>query len=88
MLQVSQSLQSDIGLADVELVHNAVDWSLADTDLLSIRSRTGASALTVEPDQRGKWRIINIIIGAVLLAGVVLFGVLRRRAVEPIIRGS
>ena len=88
MQQIAQQLQSDLATSDIELVHNAVDWSLADTDLLSIRSRTGASALTVEPEDRGKWRMINIVIGVVLLIGVVLYGFLRRSAVQPIVRGE
>ena len=67
-------------------MHNAVDWSLADTDLLAIRSRNNAShTLTVDPDSRGLWRNINLIIGFVLLAGVVVFTYLRRRAVRPIV---
>jgi hypothetical protein len=33
-----QQLQSDLALSNVSLVHNAVDWALADTDLLEIRA--------------------------------------------------
>ncbi|HEY0195481.1 MAG TPA: Gldg family protein [Kofleriaceae bacterium] len=84
-----QQLDSELTRSNVELVHNAVDWSLADTDLLSIRSRTAASrALTIDPDAAGGWRLINIVIAIVGLALVVGLAWLRRRAVRPIAIGK
>jgi ABC-type Fe3+-siderophore transport system permease subunit len=81
-----QQLDSELTKSNIELVHNAVDWSLADTDLLGIRSRNAAMrALTVNPDARAKWIWAN---GLIALAGLVLVVVLawlRRRAVQPIV---
>jgi hypothetical protein len=84
--QLSQQLDSELAVSDLELVHNAVDWSLADTDLLSIRSRNQAAhALTIDPDSAPAWRLANLIIGALLLAGVVLVTWIRRKSVKPIV---
>lgn len=89
ILGLARQLDSDIVTANLELVQNAVDWSLADTDLLSIRSRTSAArALTVAPDARNTWRNVNIAIAFIGLALVVGAARLRRRAVEPIVAPS
>jgi len=86
VLQLAQQLDSELAAANIELVHNAVDWSLADTDLLAIRSRSAAAhTLTVPAESRGAWRTANL---AIALAGLVLvvgLAWLRRRAVRPII---
>jgi ABC-type uncharacterized transport system involved in gliding motility auxiliary subunit len=85
VLSLAQQLDSDLTASNVELVHNAVDWSLADTDLLAIRSRNGATrALTIGPDSPGAWRSANLVIALVGLVLVVGFAWLRRRAVRPI----
>jgi ABC-2 type transport system permease protein len=79
-------LESDFTNSNLELVHNAVDWSLADTDLLGIRSRNAAArALTVRQESRTTWSIVNIAIALLGLIAVVGFAWLRRRAVQPII---
>jgi ABC-2 type transport system permease protein len=86
MLQLGQSLDSDLTASNVELVHNAVDWSLADTDLLSIRSRNAATrALTVAAESRSGWIYGNAIIALIGLVVVVVAAWLRRRGVQPII---
>ena len=86
VLGLAQQMESDFATSNLELVHNAVDWSLADTDLLQIRSRNAASrALTVNADARGKWRSVNIGLAALGLALVVGFAWVRRRGVLPII---
>jgi ABC-type uncharacterized transport system involved in gliding motility auxiliary subunit len=86
VLQLAQQMDSDLASSNVELIHNAVDWSLADTDLLSIRSRNAATrALTVSPESRGAWRTANIAIALVGLVLVVGIAWLRRRSVQPIV---
>jgi ABC-type uncharacterized transport system involved in gliding motility auxiliary subunit len=81
-----QQLESELSRGNVELVHNAVDWSLADTDLLAIRSRSAAArVLTISPDAAGTWRAVNIglaVLGLVLVVGIAY---LRRRGVRPIV---
>lgn len=87
VLGLAQQLDSELAASNVELVHNAVDWALADTDLLAIRSRNAAShALTVTADSAVMWEVINGVIAAVLLLIVLGFAVLRRRAVQPIVK--
>ncbi len=86
LLGLARQLESTLAEGNVELVHNAVDWALADTDLLGIRSHNAAaSALTVPPASRGKWEIINIVIALAGLGLVVLIAYARRRSVKPII---
>jgi ABC-2 type transport system permease protein len=81
-----EQLDSDFTKSNLELVHNAVDWSLADTDLLTIRSRNEAArALTVSLDSRGRWVWANMVIAALALALVVGFAWLRRKSVQPIV---
>ncbi|HET7502263.1 MAG TPA: Gldg family protein, partial [Kofleriaceae bacterium] len=88
VLSLAQQLDSDLAASNVELVHNAVDWSLADTDLLAIRSRNAASrALTISPDAPRGWWILNIAIALIGLALVVGIAWLRRRSVQPITSG-
>jgi len=85
ILGLAQQMDSDLASANVELVHNAVDWSLADTDLLSIRSRQAASrALTLAPDARDTWRWANLAIAGAGLLLVVAITALRRRSITPI----
>jgi ABC-2 type transport system permease protein len=85
LLALADQIDSDFAKSNLELVHNAVDWTLADTELLAIRSRTMATrALTVGPDSRAMWIWAN---GAIAVAGLVLVVVLawlRRRAVLPL----
>jgi len=89
VLGLAQQLESDLATSNLELVHNAVDWSLADTDLLGIRSRnTAARALTVATQSRGSWVIVNVAIALLGLVAVVGFAWLRRRSVQPIISKS
>jgi len=81
-----EQLDSDFTKSNIELIHNAVDWSLADTDLLAIRSRNEAArALTVDPKSRGGWLIGNIVIALVGLGLVVGIAWVRRRSILPII---
>ena len=86
LIEFSRRRKSDLALSNVELVHNAVDWVLADTDLLAIRAHTQAArALTIDPDTHSDWRVANIVIAAVALALVVVLAWLRRRAVRPFV---
>jgi ABC-2 type transport system permease protein len=85
ILGLAQQLDSQFAAANVELVHNAVDWALADTELLQIRSRSaGARALTIEPDAREGWRTANIAIAFAGLVLVIGLAYLRRRSVRPV----
>jgi len=86
ILGLAQQLRSNFAKSNLELVHNAVDWSLADTDLLEIRSRNDATrALTIGPDSRTGWLEANIVIAIIGLVLVVGYAWLRRRSVRPLI---
>jgi hypothetical protein len=81
-----EQLDSDFTKSNIELIHNAVDWSLADTDLLGIRSRnTAARALTASPEAREHWRTLIFVVCLLGLAAVVVFATVRRRGVQPIL---
>ncbi len=85
VVELSSQLGMDLADANLTLVQNAVDWAVADTDLLSIRARSsGTRALTVAEDSRSKWEWINYGLAFCGLGGVVLLSWLRRRSVEPI----
>jgi ABC-2 type transport system permease protein len=85
VLQLAQQLDSDLSASNIELVHNAVDWSLADTDLLAIRSRNAATrALTVDATSYSKWIIVNVVIAMLGLGLVIGYAAFRRRSVTPL----
>jgi ABC-2 type transport system permease protein len=85
VLSLAQQLQSDLATSNVELVHNAVDWSLADTDLLAIRSHNAAArVLTLGPNAADSWLAANVVIAVVALLLVVGIAWMRRRSVLPI----
>jgi ABC-2 type transport system permease protein len=80
-----QGLDSPLTASNLNLVHNAVDWSLADTDLLQIRSRNAATRiLTVDSAASSSWIYGNAAIAFVGLVLVVGIAWLRRRSVLPI----
>ena len=86
VVRLAQQFNWDLVVSNIQLVQNAVDWALADTDLLAIRGRTTAArAITVEPDARDGWRTRNIVIAFLALAAVVGLAWFRRRAVKPLV---
>ena len=85
LLELSSQAGSDYVVNNVELVQNMVDWAVADTDLLAIRSRgSHTRILEIEEGARGKWEWANYGIMALALAAVVALTILRQRAQEPI----
>jgi ABC-2 type transport system permease protein len=83
---LARQLNSDLVVSNIQLVQNAIDWAVSDTDLLAIRARTTAArAITVEPDARDTWRTANYIIAFLALAGIVGLAWFRRRTVRPVV---
>jgi ABC-2 type transport system permease protein len=85
ILDMSRSLSADRYLHNLTFVQNAVDWSVEDEDLLTIRSG-GTYARLLKPLEKGQqslWEGLNY--GVALLALVAIGGVwyLRRRSEEP-----
>ncbi len=86
VLQLSRQVAGERFQANLQLIENLVDWSVADVDLLSIRS-SGTFARTLlpmEPETRAMYEYANY--GVVVMALVVIvaltFG--RRRRLTPI----
>jgi ABC-2 type transport system permease protein len=85
VLEISSRLSADRYLNNLQLIQNAVDWSVEDEDLLSIRSG-GTQARLLKPlnqQQQSRWEILNY--GLALLALVAIGGVwiIRRRNQMP-----
>ena len=86
IIPLAQQLNSDLLVSNLQLVHNAVDWAVSDTDLLGIRARTSsARAISVEADSRDTYRNVSIIIAFLALAAVVGLAWFRRRAVRSVV---
>jgi len=69
-------------LSTLELVANAVDWSVEDSGLLSIRSRShfNRTLAPLPADQQRLWEYGNYILAGVMLLGVYLLQRFRSRA--------
>ena len=80
-LQLSSRLTQDYIVNNLRLLQNAVDWSVEDTDLLSIRSRGSATRVLMPLDaSQQTFREISIyIIEALLLFGLYGYWQIRKR---------
>ncbi len=80
-LQLSSRLTQDYIVNNLRLLQNAVDWSVEDTDLLSIRSRGSATRVLIPLDanQQTSWEISIYIIEALLLLGLYGYWQFRKR---------
>ncbi len=86
VLQLSSRLTQNRYLNNLQLMQNAVDWSVADLDLLSIRSRGTTSRVLKPMDQREEstWEIVNYAIALAALLGIGALWYYRRRNEKPI----
>jgi ABC-2 type transport system permease protein len=86
VLQLSSRLTQDRYLNNLQLMQNAVDWSVADLDLLSIRSRGTASHVLTPMDQseESRWEFFNYAIALAILIGIGVVWYTRRRNEQPI----
>jgi len=80
-LQLSSQLTQDYVVNNLRLLQNAVDWSVEDTDLLSIRSRGSATRVLIPLDtqQQTFWEVSIYIIEAMLLLGLYAYWQFRSR---------
>jgi hypothetical protein len=89
MMGLARRLRSQLGEANLQLVHNAVDWAVADTELLGIRARSSAArTLTVLEEDRGMWEAINYGIAIAGLGLVIGISILRRRRITPLAKAE
>lgn len=85
LLQISREAGAEHVLNNFTLVQNMVDWAVADTDILTIRSRGNHTRLLdVQPDAVGRWEWLNYGIVVLGLGIVVGINALRRRTLVPI----
>ena len=85
VFRVSQSLSQDRYLNSLQFFQNAVDWSVEDLDLLSIRSR-GSSSHVLAPMDQGKETLLEAVNYGLALIALVVIGALwtlRRRNERP-----
>ncbi len=71
---------------NLQLIQNAVDWSVEDLDLLSIRAR-GAQSRLLKPMTEGEqriWEIANYVLALASLGLLALMWQIRRRSERPI----
>jgi ABC-2 type transport system permease protein len=85
VLDLSRSLAPERYLNNLQFMQNAVDWSVEDEDLLTIRSG-GSYARLLQPldnEEKATWMWVNY--GVALLALVAIGGVwyVRRRGEQP-----
>jgi ABC-2 type transport system permease protein len=85
VFQISSSLTQDRYLNSLQFLQNAVDWSVEDLDLLSIRSR-GTQTRVLTPmasgDQRF-WEVLNYVLALAGLATIGGVWYVRRRNERP-----
>jgi ABC-2 type transport system permease protein len=85
VLDISRRLSADRYLSNLQFLQNAVDWSVEDEDLLTIRSR-GTYARLLKPLDKGEqslWEGVNYALALVALLVIGGLWNLRRRGEEP-----
>ncbi len=78
ILGISSSVMRSNYLAPVQLAANAVDWSLEDRGLLSIRGR-GHFSRTLDPMSKQKQVVVEYLNYALALLGLALIWLIRRQ---------
>jgi ABC-2 type transport system permease protein len=82
---ISSNLSGERYLNSLQLLQNAVDWSVEDLDLLSIRAR-GTKVRVLEPFERSEqrlWEAGNYAVALAALVGIGFVWNLQRRRREP-----
>jgi ABC-2 type transport system permease protein len=85
VLRLSMQLSQDRYMNNLNMMQNAVDWSIEDVDLLNIRARGNAArvldSLTLQ--QENMWEGINYGVALIVLLGVYLFWQYEKRNEKP-----
>jgi ABC-2 type transport system permease protein len=85
VLDLSRSLAPERYLNNLQFMQNAVDWSVEDEDLLTIRSG-GSYARLLQPldnAQKATWMWANYAVALLALAAIGIVWYLRRRGERP-----
>ncbi|OJX38067.1 MAG: hypothetical protein BGO78_08525 [Chloroflexi bacterium 44-23] len=85
-LQLSARLTQDYTVNNLLLLQNAVDWSVEDTDLLSIRARGKSTRVltNLTEQQKTGWEIGLYSISVLLLLAVYIYWQFERKKVKPL----
>ncbi len=85
VLGISRSLSQDRYLNNLQFLQNAMDWSVEDEDLLSIRSRGTYARLLkpMEKDEQSFWEGLNYALALLAVIGIGVVWNVRRRSEEP-----
>ncbi len=86
VFDISAALTRDRYLNSLVFIQNAVDWSVEDLDLLSIRAR-GSSVRVLSPlteEEQSFWEGLNYVLALLALMGVGLVWRWRQRNEEPL----
>jgi len=86
ILEMSRNFSRDRYLNNLQFVQNAVDWSVEDEDLLSIRSRGTYARLLKPLDKREQslWEALNYAVALLALAGIGVVWSIRQRSEQPL----
>ena len=90
VLELSRSLLgSDRFLNNLFLMQNAVDWSVEDLELLTIRARGGGAPLLfpLAPQQQSAWELVNYLLALAALLALAFLWRWRKRQGQPIESG-
>jgi ABC-2 type transport system permease protein len=85
VFDISSSLNPEGPLHSLQLLQNAVDWSVQDLDLLGIRAR-GTQARVLEalsPSDERFWEVLNYAVALVILIIIGVLWAMRRRNEQP-----
>ena len=87
VFQISSQLSANRYLNSLQLIQNAVDWSVEDMDLLSIRSRGSNTRVLdpLQPNEESFWEFLNYAVALLALVVIGLFWAARRRGEKPMI---
>ncbi|MCB2181979.1 MAG: Gldg family protein [Desulfobulbaceae bacterium] len=87
VISMSQGLGIDRFMNSLEFLQNVIDWSVADDDLLSIRSRGGHARILAPMTHRQQTALEWLNYGLALLALIVisLYGAGRRKKEKPLV---
>ncbi len=87
LLQLSARLGEDRSLSNLQLMQNAVDWSVEDADLLSIRARGSFTRLLnpMTEQQETFWEVLNYLIAVIALIVLAALWQVRKRNTRPLI---
>ena len=85
-LQLSSRLTQDYTINNLLLLQNAVDWSVEDTDLLSIRARGKSTRVLsiLSEQQKTGWEIGLYSFSVLLLLAIYSYWQIQRKKVKPL----